>query len=313
MPKLSVIVPIYGAEKYIECCARSLFEQTLEDIEFLFIDDCSPDDSIKILKCVLKEYPQREKQVTIHRMAQNGGQAIAREWGVRNATGEYITHCDSDDWVDVRMYENMYEVAKAEKSDIVICDFCVTDGKGYSRRIKASKTETKRFLENCLYGRCSWSLCNKLIQRHLYSNIEFPHKSMGEDFAIMTQLLEKANKISYIPEVFYYYYQNSDSTIHKVSEEAILQRFYQLSENTNIVIKHLGQSSNYKNIIRLLKPYLLMNACIPLLGLFANEKYRLMWRQSCPHLSLWYLVKTPFPIYSKYTYLKYSIKYWFKK
>ena len=81
MPKVSVIIPVYGVEKYIERCARSLFEQTLDDIEYLFIDDCTPDKSVDILKHVLEEYPQRKSQVVIHRMEKNSGQAAVRKWG----------------------------------------------------------------------------------------------------------------------------------------------------------------------------------------------------------------------------------------
>ena len=101
MPKVSVIIPVYGVEKYIEKCARSLFEQTLDDIEYLFVDDCTPDKSVDILKHILEEYPHRKSQVVIHRMEQNSGQAVVREWGVKNAKGDFIIHCDSDDWVDV--------------------------------------------------------------------------------------------------------------------------------------------------------------------------------------------------------------------
>ena len=97
--KVSVIVPIYEVERYIERCARSLFEQTmLSGIEFIFVDDCTPDYSIEILHNTLKEYPEREAQVTILTHSANKGLAAARKTGVRAARGEYISHCDSDDW-----------------------------------------------------------------------------------------------------------------------------------------------------------------------------------------------------------------------
>ena len=86
MPKVSIIIPVYGVEKYIERCARSLFEQTLDDIEYLFIDDSTPDRSIDILKRVLENYSHRKSQVNIHRREQNSGQAIVRNWGMQNAT-----------------------------------------------------------------------------------------------------------------------------------------------------------------------------------------------------------------------------------
>ena len=88
MPKVSVIVPVYGVEKYIERCARSLFEQTLDDIEYIFVDDCSPDRSIEILNQVIGEYPGRKDQVQIIHHASNQGLALARQTGLKAATGE---------------------------------------------------------------------------------------------------------------------------------------------------------------------------------------------------------------------------------
>ena len=100
MPKVSVIVPVYGVERYMERCARSLFEQTLDDIEFIFVDDCSPDRSLDILNEVLEEYVDRQLQTQIVRLDQNGGLPNARKVGLRLATGNYIIHCDSDVWVE---------------------------------------------------------------------------------------------------------------------------------------------------------------------------------------------------------------------
>ena len=107
MPKVSVIIPVYNAGKYIERCVRSLFEQTLDDIEYIFVDDCSPDDSMDVLQKVLSEYPQRKENVTLIRHKANTGQSGARKSGMHVAKGEYIIHCDADDWVDLDMYERM--------------------------------------------------------------------------------------------------------------------------------------------------------------------------------------------------------------
>ena len=127
MPKVSVIIPIYSVEKYIEKCAHSLFKQTLDDIEYIFIDDCTPDHSIEIIKDVLEQYPHRKKQTRIVRMPMNSGIGAVRKHGIQLATGDYIIHCDSDDWVDVTMYENMYKKALEENLDIVFCDYYETD------------------------------------------------------------------------------------------------------------------------------------------------------------------------------------------
>ena len=96
-PKVSIIVPIYGVEHFIERCARSLFEQTLDGIEFIFVNDSTPDNSISILLRVLEDYPNRQNQVRIVQHEVNKGLPFARQTGIRLAKGEYIAHCDSDD------------------------------------------------------------------------------------------------------------------------------------------------------------------------------------------------------------------------
>ena len=112
-PKVSVVVAIYNVAEYIEQCMRSLFEQTLDSVEYVFVDDCSPDDSMEIVSRVLTEYPQRQGQVNIIRHEQNMGVAVTKNDGIRNATGEYFIVVDPDDYVERDMLEVMYE--KAEK------------------------------------------------------------------------------------------------------------------------------------------------------------------------------------------------------
>lgn len=314
MPKVSVIIPVYMVEKYIERCARTLFEQTLDDIEYLFIDDCTPDKSMDILKQVLNEYPYRKDQVIMHRMERNSGQAEVRKWGILNAKGDFIIHCDSDDWVDIHMYESMYNKAIMDNSDVVISDFSITDGYNVNIHISGCHAYSpKQFIENCLFQRDAWSLWNKLFNRKVYSNIEFPSSSMGEDLATTIQLFMNVTKLSYISKSYYHYFQNSTSTIHQKSEAAVLRRFHQLLENTNIAIRHLEESKDFHYIVGCAKPLMLMNACVPLLALFEDREIRKIWRQACPRLSLWYLIKTPFSIYSKYSYVKHTIKYWLTK
>ena len=113
MPKVSVIIPIYGVEKYIRRCAESLFSQTLDDIEFIFIDDCSPDKSMEILYSVMDVFrskiTEKHWSIRIERMPQNCGQAYVRRYGMSLCSGDFVIHCDSDDWVDINMYKKLYE------------------------------------------------------------------------------------------------------------------------------------------------------------------------------------------------------------
>ena len=124
-PILSVIVPIYNVELYIEKCIRSLFEQTLLEIEYVFVDDKSPDRSVEILNDILEDYPSRKSNVKLISNAFNMGIGGTRQVGINNASGKYIIHCDPDDWVDVDYYEKL--VAKAENEDcgMVLSDYYV--------------------------------------------------------------------------------------------------------------------------------------------------------------------------------------------
>lgn len=121
--KVSVIVPIYKVEKFIVKCAESLLSQTLEDVEFIFVDDASPDNSIKLLKDSIKKFPQRKGQVKIITHEQNKGLPAARNTGLSIASGDYIFHCDSDDFVDADMLETFYNAAKTDDVDIIWCDW----------------------------------------------------------------------------------------------------------------------------------------------------------------------------------------------
>ena len=241
MPKVSVIVPVYGVEKYIERCARSLFEQTLDDIEYIFVDDCTPDKSIEILESIIEEYRLRfteeKKNVRIERMPTNSGQAVVRRHGIQLATGDYIIHCDSDDWVDVDMYRLMYEKAIEEKSNIVVCDYVVHNGKDkvfYSTG--CFNKDGRSFLNDLMYQRIGCSLCNKLIESGLYKNIEYyPTGAMAEDMVLMLQMCYFCSSVSYINRGFYYYFQNPISICHQNSPEGIIRNHKLYKQNFELI------------------------------------------------------------------------------
>lgn len=239
MAKVSVIIPVYNVEKYIERCARSLFSQTLEDIEFLFIDDCTPDRSIEILKNVLDDYPKRKNQVVIHKMEVNSGQAKVREWGCKNASGDYIIHCDSDDWVDSEMYEILYKEAKQNDLDLVMCNYYVTDGnivkieKDMSRYVGMT---TEDFFKGLITDEIHRSTCNKLIKKTVYQNdIVYPEFNMWEDVAIITQLAYYCKKVGYINKYLYYYYLTPSSISQQKTKEAQKKKLAQVVANVEIV------------------------------------------------------------------------------
>ena len=243
MPKVSIIVPVYGVEKYIERCARSLFDQTLDDIEYLFIDDCTPDKSIEILKNVLEEYPQRKNQVIIHRMEKNSGQAAVRKWGMLNATGDYIIHCDSDDWVEKSIYERLYNESVRKNADIVFCDYYICEESKPNRIFKKNPNIANKheILKQLLLSSDLNPLWSALIKKRTISNIKYPQSAQGEDKAIMLQQCFYAYKFSYIEEPLYFYRISPGSICNTFEKNRLISRFQQTIDNVNIIINFAGE------------------------------------------------------------------------
>lgn len=165
-----------------------------------------------MLNRLLEEYPQRKNQVKIVSHENNLGLPLARQSGLKVATGDYIIHCDSDDWVDVHMYEEMYNKAIEEDADVVVCDYVLTNGKSVIKTINACHAKSpKQLIEKCLFQRDSWSLWKKLFKRKAFSNIEYPQGAMGEDMVTTIQLLWNCKTLSYINKPYYQYFYNSES------------------------------------------------------------------------------------------------------
>lgn len=289
-PKVSVIVPVYGVEKYIERCARSLFEQTLDDIEYLFINDCTPDRSIEILESVLEEYPNRKEQVVIHRMEQNSGQAKVREWGMKNMTGEYVIHCDSDDWVDSDMYRAMYDKAKEENADVVVCDYKISNGTDILKHVKGcGSTDCEQFLMRQLFQRDPWSLCNKLFKKQLVTkDLIYPNGNMGEDMVICLQLMFRCHRMGYVEGQYYYYYSNEASISNLRDASLHIRNYERLKMNTDLLIEIL-KDKNIKHKKWIINGFQ-YNATITLLNVIHSDKrYRDLWMDTYPGANLRYV------------------------
>lgn len=286
MSKVSVIVPVYGVEKYIERCARSLFEQTMIDIEYIFVNDCTPDNSMTILNDVLAEYPHRKDQVIIYSMPQNSGQAAVRKQGISLATGDYIIHCDSDDWVDVKMYEKLYNFAVSDAYDMVWCDYFRSNGVMHARIPQTCSPKKREILEAFLVGRLVGSLCNRLCKRNLYQRMDFvyPLADMTEDLVISTQIVLFSPKIGYLPEPLYYYYWNPNSICMKPDEQHVLKNYYGMLTNTELIFAILAKYVNVCEFSREIdcKKCLCKGGVIPLLH---KRKYRDLWRNTYPEIN----------------------------
>ena len=216
MPKVSVCVPIYNVEKYIDKCVRSLFEQTLDDIEYIFVNDCTPDKSMDILRQVLVEYPQRQEQVKIIDHKVNKGLPAVRNTCLSVGTGEYIVCCDSDDWVEPDMFSEMYRKAKEDNADIVCCNYVAE----YSRKrvfvTYPYLEETKKILQKLSPSVLNSSLCNKLVRKDLYERYAirpFEGINMNEDLGQTLRLRYLSRKTVIVPKAFYHYNKLNEASM----------------------------------------------------------------------------------------------------
>lgn len=219
---VSIIIPVYNVSLFIEKCVVSLYEQTFPDIEYIFVDDKSPDDSINKLKLLMEQYPERAKHTKILFHQQNKGLASARKTGLLAASGEYILNFDSDDYLDLEAVEIMYNKAVKENADIVIADFWIAwrkVKKYFSQKYSSNKIEYTNYL---LSGETLPGVVNKLIKKKLYiDNDIYPIDSinLGEDFITTPRLAYYANKIVKIDKALVYYVQYNNSSYTKNMSE----------------------------------------------------------------------------------------------
>jgi len=216
MPKVSVIVPFYNVEKYIEKCLNSLVNQTLEEIEIILVNDGSQDNSEKIAKEFQEKYPNKIKYYE----KPNGGLGDARNFGINYATGEYIAFLDSDDYVENTMYEEMYEKAKQEDADMVECDFWWEYPNKKREDIGLEYANQKEMLYKSRV--VAW---NKLIKTDIYKNHPEARFSVGlryEDVEGFYKILPYINKVVHVRKCFVHYIQRQGSisnTQNKRNEE----------------------------------------------------------------------------------------------
>ena len=227
---VSIIVPVYKAEKYIHQCIDSLLAQTYRNIEVILVDDGSPDHCGKICD----EYAAKDCRVkVIHQ--QNGGVSVARQTGIDHATGEYSIHADPDDWVELNMIEELVAKAVADNADMVICDFyresksektcdCQNPGDDLS-----ASAVLRKILSQQLHGSC----CNKLVKRSRIEGIGFTPEDLCilEDELYNIRILARKIKVSYLPKAFYHYrVENEHSLCNTISEKSFKSKVKAVSE-----------------------------------------------------------------------------------
>lgn len=254
--KISVLVPIYGVETYIERCARSLFEQSISaDIEYIFINDCTKDGSIEVLQKVISEFPELSIRIIEHE--KNQGLAQARKTAFCNAHGKYWYCCDSDDWVELDMLENLYKTAENEDADIVSCGFLM-ETRTQSQEVCYDYEEDS--MENILspkyFGWIYGAIWNKLIRAELYllNHIEpWNGINMWEDSCLTLRLRILSRKTIICPRCYYHYnVANNGSITYSFKLNKVLEMIEAAKKIEHFLIQQ-GLESKGSDLIDYLK------------------------------------------------------------
>ena len=240
MVKVSVIVPAYNVENYIERCLESLVNQTLKETEIIVVDDGSTDGTKQKIEAFLSKYPDKIRYLE----KQNGGLSDARNYGIPYAQGKYIGFVDSDDYVELNMFEEMYKKAEEENSDMVECDF-IWEYPNKQRVDKGRIYSNKK--EAFIYARVvAW---NKLIRKETLekANIKFPKGLRYEDTEFFYKLLPSLQKISFVKTPMVHYIQRENSIANTQNER--VKEIFEIWQNIFKFYKENNLFEEYKNEI----------------------------------------------------------------
>lgn len=250
MPKISVIIPCYGVEKYLDRCIESVINQTLREIEIILVDDGSPDQ----VPQMCDEYAKKDSRIkVIHK--QNAGLGYARNSGLEIATGDYVAFVDSDDYIDLSMYSVLYDEAIASNADVVFCGFKTEirigtwkDSNEVKERTEWDSNAVNDFMldmvacaphvrEERKYQMSVWHSIyrNEIIQSHQIC-FHSEREVVSEDLPFQIDFLKQTNKIVYLPDSYYYYCLNGTS----LSQTIKIDKFYKFKVLRTILLQSLN-------------------------------------------------------------------------
>ena len=277
--KVSVIIPVYQVEAYAGRCARSLMEQTFPDIEFLFVDDGSPDGSMDIIRRVCGEY-RREVHFLVH--PENKGLPAARNTGLQAASGEWILHVDSDDYLEPTMVQKLYEAAVSGGADLAYCDFYLDFGGSCRRLRNPSFSDGKTLVrEGYLAGTAKFNVWNKLVRASLFEGIRFPEgHAMGEDMTLIP-VTARAGRVVHVPEALYHWYKSNPGAYSHAFSTRHLEDIRFNVDRTLALLS--GEGFSEKDIA-----FFKLNIKLPFLLSGRKEQFRL-WEEWFPEANRYIL------------------------
>lgn len=216
MELVTVIIPVYNVEKYLERCINSVIKQSYSELEIILVDDGSTDKSYEICK----KFALKDSRIKVFHKS-NGGLSSARNFGLKMSLGKYIVFIDSDDYISSEMISVLYDALTESNSDLAICDFVKGDNDKYSfiqTNVKIRTLNPKEALE-CIYLNDHNKLqyvtaCWKLYKRNLFDNIKYPEGKLFEDIYTTHKIYGCCKSIAVVNSALYYYYQRPDSIMN---------------------------------------------------------------------------------------------------
>ena len=250
--KVSILVPICGVENYICRCAESLFNQSYKDIEYIFVDDCSPDKSVNILRNIIKSYPGREDRVKIISHEINKGLAASRLTGIANATGNYVMFVDSDDYLEKDAVEILVDKVIESDNDIVTASLTHIFSNGYTFVDHPLQVDDKtECLKMMLERKTFLNVFPRIYRRVLFEKLQKPFVeglNYGEDYLMTTRIFYYADKISFVDKpVYNYIHTNSESYTYQFKRlnfenllkvDSVISDFYRKTGEKDLMESH---------------------------------------------------------------------------
>ncbi|WP_128330429.1 glycosyltransferase family 2 protein [Apibacter sp. HY039] len=256
-PKVSVLVLVYNVSDYIEKCTLSLLNQTFQEVEYVFIDDFSTDNSLDVLMKVIDKYPHQKKNIKIKVHKNNKGIAFSRNEAINFSQGEYILFVDGDDYIEKNMIEKLYKEAIKDKADIVVCDFIEErNDKALKMTDKVYSSMDENFVNMIINESSHAYLWNKLIKRSLFkiNECRIPDQlNYWEDLFLMTKFYYFTNKISKVNLFLYHYNQKNPYSITKEKNRMHFENSLQYWKCIDDFLENHKELIKHKELVQQLK------------------------------------------------------------
>ena len=259
---ISIVIPIYNVEKYLNRCLETIVNQTYKNLEIILVDDGSTDNS----GIICDEYAKNDKRIKVYHK-KNGGSSSARNYGIKKANGKYIGFIDADDYIDLDMYQVLYDSCKKHNCDIAWCNKYIENEKEKYREQSiyehSAKLTQKKAYELILLSDAS--LCDKLFKKEIFDDIKFIEGSLYEDIMPLCYAMNKSEYVYFINKAKYHYIQRSGSNVHHFD-----LRKLDYTKNANLFRKFV--LDRYSDLNEVTDAYYILVLCTLISDMFDDRK-----------------------------------------